>query len=68
MFEDSNFNRDISGWDVSSVTNMYHMFYESKMNRDMSRWDLTGISLFGKHNMFVGTPMMNRREWYPKGC
>lgn len=68
MFEDSNFNRDISGWDISNVQDMYKMFYESKMNRDLSRWDLTGLSFEGTYNMFIGTPMQNRREWYPKGC
>jgi surface protein len=36
MFFDSKFNRDISQWDVSNVTNMNAMFYNSKFNGDIS--------------------------------
>ncbi len=67
MFDNSNFNRDISDWDISNVLDMHMMFYGSKMNRDLSRWDLTGLPYEGKINMFVGTPMDDKREWWPKG-
>ena len=36
MFEDSQFNADISNWDVSNVVNMSKMFYRSKFNSDIS--------------------------------
>ncbi len=68
MFANSNFNRDISGWNISKVRYMTTMFYKSKMNRDLSKWDLTRVPYSGKMDMFVGTPMQNRREWYPDGC
>ena len=43
MFYDSNFNGDISSWDVSNVKNMNYMFKKSKFNGDISNWDLTNI-------------------------
>jgi surface protein len=38
MFYGSEFNGDISLWDVSNVQNMYYMFNDSKFNGDISRW------------------------------
>ena len=38
MFCDSEFNGDISQWDVSSVTEMGHMFYKSEFNGDITQW------------------------------
>ena len=41
LFERTNFNGDISKWDVSNVTNMYSMFYGCKtFNKDISNWDV----------------------------
>jgi len=40
MFCDSVFNRDISRWDVTSVTYMRFMFYNSQFNGDISGWVL----------------------------
>ena len=38
------FNSDISGWDVSSVTNMNHMFCSAKLfNSDISGWDVSNV-------------------------
>ena len=68
MFAHSDFNVDISCWDISNIRYMTTMFYKSKMNRDLSRWDLTGLPYSGTIDMFVGTPMQNKHEWYPKGC
>jgi surface protein len=36
MFSTSEFNGDISNWDVSNVTNMEGIFYNSKFNGDIS--------------------------------
>jgi len=36
MFSDSEFNGDISQWDVSNVTNMSSMFRYSVFNGDIS--------------------------------
>ncbi len=46
VFNDSalrNFNGDISGWDVSNVTNMRAMFYESRFNGDISDWNVSNV-------------------------
>ena len=43
MFEDSIFNRDISGWDVSNVCFMYHMFNRSPFNQDISGWNVSNV-------------------------
>jgi len=44
MFMDSEFNQDISAWDVSKVTNMYYMFYSTQFNQDLSSWDVSNVS------------------------
>jgi surface protein len=38
MFYGSQFQGDISKWDVSSVQNMRGMFNKSKFNGDISNW------------------------------
>jgi len=38
------FNGDLSGWDVSSVTNMSDMFYWSIFNGDISGWDVSNVT------------------------
>src|SRR5574344_382056 len=40
MFSDSEFNGDISSWNVSNVTNMRNMFSDSIFNGDISSWDV----------------------------
>ena len=44
MFYESEFNGDISNWDVSSVTYMSRMFDESKFNGDISNWDVSSVT------------------------
>ena len=44
LFEDSDFNGDISKWDVSNVTNMDSMFACSKFNNDISNWDVSNVT------------------------
>ena len=46
MFRDSpNFNQDISGWDVSKVTDMFYMFLgASKFNQDLSSWNVDNVT------------------------
>jgi surface protein len=43
MFQCSEFNGDISQWDVSYVTNMGAMFQCSKFNGDISQWDVSNV-------------------------
>jgi surface protein len=39
-----NFNSDISGWDVSTVTDMSQMFVYTQFNYDISLWDTTLVT------------------------
>jgi surface protein len=41
MFANSQFNGDISKWDVSNVTNIKNMFSKSQFKGDISKWKLT---------------------------
>ncbi|MBC6400219.1 MAG: BspA family leucine-rich repeat surface protein [Ekhidna sp.] len=47
MFFGSNFNGDLSKWDVSSVTNMQSMFRETSFNGDLSKWDVSSVTDMG---------------------
>ena len=44
MFYSSTFNQDISGWDVSNVKTMNHMFGATEnFNQDISGWDISNV-------------------------
>jgi len=43
LFLESDFNGDISEWDVSNVESMYSMFANSKFNGDISRWNVSKV-------------------------
>ena len=44
LFENSDFNGDISEWDVSNVTNMYHMFMRCRyFNKPLNDWDVSKV-------------------------
>jgi len=43
MFYRSEFNGDISRWDVSSVISMNGLFHSSKFNGNISRWDISSV-------------------------
>ena len=51
MFNSSQFNQDISSWDLSSATNMRLMFNSSQFNQDISSWDVSSVLLM--HYMFA---------------
>ena len=44
MFYESQFNGDISNWDVSNVTDMTWMFRDSQFNGDISKWDVSNVT------------------------
>ena len=45
LFEGTDFNGDISKWDVSNVTNMSEMFYGCEsFNKDISNWDVSKVT------------------------
>jgi hypothetical protein len=41
MFEGSQFDEDISDWDVSRVVTMKRMFKHSLFDRDISDWEIS---------------------------
>ena len=44
LFGGTDFNGDISGWDVSNVTNMNTMFaWCEDFNQDISNWDVSNV-------------------------
>ena len=45
LFENTNFNGDISNWNVSNVKNMNSIFAScKKFNFDISRWDVSHVT------------------------
>jgi surface protein len=45
LFRDSDFNGDISKWNVSNVTDMDGMFYEAtSFNRNLSNWNVSNVT------------------------
>ena len=44
LFEYTDFNGDISRWNVSNVTNMKFMFANSNFNGDISNWNVSNIT------------------------
>ena len=45
LFEYSDFNGNISKWDVSTVTSMEYMFFVCKsFNQDISSWDVSNVT------------------------
>ena len=72
------FNGDISGWDVSNVTDMHYMFKKSKFNGNISNWNvsnvtnMTGMFEKSKFNGDISTWNVNvKPEWMNnifKGC
>ena len=59
MFNGSNFNGDLSGWDTSNVTNMARMFNNaSSFDRDISGWDVSSVETMQR--MFFGASSFDR--------
>ena len=63
MFVDSEFNSDISSWNVSSVTNMTGMFYNSKFNGDISEWNVSSVEKYS--DIFYKCPLENQPHKQP---
>lgn len=65
LFYTSDFNGNISDWDVSNVTNMSCMFYASQFTGDISKWDVSKVkdmSCMFNFSQFNG----NISKWSPK--
>lgn len=48
LFENTQFNGDISKWDVKSLVTANHMFHNSQFNGDISKWDVKSL-VFAEH-------------------
>ena len=59
LFSDkTNFNSDISNWDVGRVTNMKWMFsYASSFNSDISNWNVSSVT--NMYDMFARASHFN---------
>lgn len=44
FLDKTNFDDDISGWDVSNVTDMSNMFQSSNFNQDIGNWDVSSVT------------------------
>ena len=63
LFEDLDFNGDISNWDVSNVTNMSSMFYHCKaFNQNISNWYVSKV----KDNIFIFDNCPIEEKYKPK--
>uniref|UniRef100_A0A7S1FY90 BspA family leucine-rich repeat surface protein n=2 Tax=Corethron hystrix TaxID=216773 RepID=A0A7S1FY90_9STRA len=64
FYEKSDFNEDISGWDVGEVVNMYQMFdFAAEFNQDLSGWDVSKVTRMRK--LFESATKFNQdlSEW-----
>ena len=43
MFSNSEFNGELSEWNVSQVENMNYIFSKSKFRGDLSKWDVSHV-------------------------
>ena len=54
----TSFNQDLSGWNVSKVTNMSVMFFNAQaFNQNLSRWDVSKVTFM--RGMFHGATAFN---------
>ena len=61
FFYAESFNKDISNWDVSNVTNMDHMFDNAEsFNKDISNWDISKVD--NKSYMFYRADLMEEQH------
>ena len=59
LFENLDFNGDISEWDVSKVKDMHYMFYGCKsFNQDISNWDVSKVK--NKSYMFYNCTIKDK--------
>lgn len=58
LFCESDFNGNISKWDVSNVKNMEGMFAQSAFNNDISKWNVSNVK--NMDFMFLGASQFNQ--------
>ena len=66
MFREcTNFNGDLSEWNVSRVEVMNGMFEGcSNFNSDLSKWNVSNVKYMS--GMFKDTPLQDKEELQPK--
>lgn len=77
LFQNSQFNGNISKWNVSKVENMRNLFYKSEFNGDISEWDVSEVrnmdfmftnSKFTHHLVHWIPLKLGRSEHIFRGC
>ena len=63
MFLDSEFNGDISKWNIHNVFDMTFMFMNAKFSNNISKWNTRNVKL--KLLCFEGCPLENNHEFQP---
>ena len=59
LFEGTDFNGNISNWDISNVTDIGYMFYEcGAFNQDISNWNVSNVK--DMRFMFYGCKSFNQ--------
>ena len=67
VFAFRNYNGDLTKWDVSSATDMNHMFYENgKFNRNLGVWDVSKVTDMVRLSFLFLRAAFEAREtsWY----
>ncbi len=65
MFRESNFNGDISKWNISKVEIMFEMFFASEFKQDISKWDVSNVKIM--EDMFAESFLEKNNQtpyWY----
>ena len=57
FFGATEFNQDISSWDVSHVTNMKGVFVDTNFNQDIGSWDVSNVT--NMQGMFLNASNFN---------
>ena len=58
MFQQSGFNRDISGWNTERVGSMTSMLRSTPFNQDISSWDVSNVTIMSF--MFADNTAINQ--------
>ncbi|MDW3197333.1 MAG: BspA family leucine-rich repeat surface protein [Cytophagales bacterium] len=63
-YPESEFNEEISHWDVSNVTNMSYLFDQAGLfNQDLSAWDVSSVTSMQEMFSFAGGFNQDISDW-----